>query len=100
MTLLQLSDLKKRLSVVYAIFYKVDGACLYVSRTNSLQQHLYTKHLSESESNIYLKKYLIEDLRWRDIDTMAAANFFNLPVLLSISRVFRYMHARTDRKAA
>lgn len=39
------SDLEDRLPVVYAIFDKVDGACLYVGRTKNLRRRLYTNHL-------------------------------------------------------
>lgn len=70
------SDLEGRLPVVYAIFDKVDGACLYVGSTKSPRRRLYTKHLSGSESNARLKKYLIGDPSRRNIDTMAAANYF------------------------
>ena len=73
---LQPSDLEDRLPVVYAIFDKVDGACLYVGSTKSPRRRLYTKHLSGSESNARLKKYLIEDPNQRNIDTTAAANYF------------------------
>lgn len=73
---LQPSDLDNRLPVVYAIFDKVDGACLYVGSTKSPRRRLYAKHLSGSESNARLKKYLIEDPSRRDIDTMAAANYY------------------------
>ena len=67
------SDLEDRLSVVYAIFDKTDGACLYVGRTKNLRQRLYTNHLMGPASNARLKKYLAEDLSREDIPTMEAA---------------------------
>ena len=70
------SDLEDRLPVVYAIFDKVDGACLYVGRTKNLRRRLYTNHLMGPESNARLKKYLIEDPEQKYIDTMAAAKYY------------------------
>ena len=67
------SDLEDRLSVVYAIFDKTDGACLYVGRTKNLRQCLDTNHLMGPASNARLKKYLAEDLSREDIPTMEAA---------------------------
>lgn len=66
------SDLEDRLPVVYAIFDKVDGACLYVGRTKSPRRHLYTTHLSGSESNARLKKCQIEDPVRKDIETIVS----------------------------
>ena len=54
------SVLEDRLPVVYAIFDKADGACLYVGRTKNLRRRLYTNHLMGPETNARLKKYLIE----------------------------------------
>ena len=70
------SDLEDGLPVVYAIFDKVDGACLYVGRTKNLRRRLYTNHLMGSVTNARLKKYLIEDPDRKDIDTMAAAKYY------------------------
>ncbi len=67
------SDLEDRLPVVYAIFDKVDGSCLYVGRTKNLRRRLYTNHLMGPITNARLKKYLIEDTGQKYIDTMAAA---------------------------
>ena len=65
-----------RLPVVYAIFDKADGACLYVGRTKNLRRRLYTNHLMGPETNARLKKYLIEDPEQKYIDTMAAAKYY------------------------
>ncbi len=70
------SDLEDRLPVVYAIFDKVDGACLYVGRTKNLRRRLYTNHLMGPETNARLKKYLIEDPERKDIETIAAARYY------------------------
>ena len=70
------SDLENRHPVVYAIFDKADGACLYVGRTKNLRRRLYTNHLMGPETNARLKKYLTEDPERRDNDTMAAAKKF------------------------
>ena len=70
------SDLEDGLPVVYAIFDKVDGACLYVGRTKNLRRRLYTNHLMGPVTNARLKKYLIEDPDRKDIDTMAAAKYY------------------------
>lgn len=67
------SVLEDRLPVVYAIFDKADGACLYVGRTKNLRRRLYTNHLMGPETNARLKKYLIEDTEQRTIDTIASA---------------------------
>lgn len=63
------SDLEDKLRVVYAIFDKTDGSCLYVGRTINLRRRLYTNHLMGPESNARLKKYLINDEERKDINT-------------------------------
>ena len=70
------SDLEDGLHVVYAIFDKADGSCLYVGRTKNLRQRLYTNHLMGPKSNARLKKYLAEDEARPDIPTMEAAKIF------------------------
>ena len=70
------SDLGERLHVVYAIFDKADGVCLYVGRTKNLRQRLYTNHLMGPKSTARLKKYLTEDETRTDIPTMKAAKQF------------------------
>ncbi len=64
------SDLEDRLPVVYAIFDKADGVCLYVGRTKNLRRRLYTNHLMGPEANARLKKYLLKDPKRTDIITM------------------------------
>ncbi len=64
------SDLEDRLPVVYAIFDKADGVCLYVGRTKNLRRRLYTNHLMGPETNARLKKYLVKDPKRTDIITM------------------------------
>ena len=64
------SDLQDRLPVVYAIFDKADGVCLYVGRTKNLRRRLYTNHLMGPETNARLKKYLVKDSGRTDISTM------------------------------
>ncbi len=66
------SDLENS-KVVYAIFDKADGTCLYVGRTKNLRRRLYTNHLMGSETTARLKKYLVKDKERSDIDTMPAA---------------------------
>lgn len=44
------SDLEDRLPVVYAIFDKAYGTCLYVCRTKNLRRRLYTNHLMGPEA--------------------------------------------------
>ena len=63
------SDLEDKLRVVYAIFDKKDGSCLYVGRTINLRRRLYTNHLMGPEANARLKKYLINDKDLKDINT-------------------------------
>ena len=70
------SDLKDKLAVVYAIFDKEDGLCLYVGRTKNLRQRLYNNHLMGPKSNARLKKYLTEDETRPDIPTMKEAKQF------------------------
>ena len=70
------SDLKDNLAVVYAIFDKEDGSCLYVGRTKNLRQRLYNNHLMGPKSNARLKKYLTEDDTRPDISTMEEAKQF------------------------
>lgn len=72
------SDLEDRLPVVYAIFDKMDGACMYVGRTKNLRQRLYTNHLMGPASNARLKKYLVEDPDRQDISTLEAAKQYLL----------------------
>ena len=55
------SDLESGLPVVYVVFDKKSGECLYVGRTKNLRQRLYTNHLMGNKSNARLKKYLIDD---------------------------------------
>ena len=64
------SVLQDRLPVVYAIFDKADGVCLYVGRTKNLRRSLYTNHLMGPETNARLKKYLVEDENREDISTL------------------------------
>ena len=64
------SVLQDRLPVVYAIFDKADGVCLYVGRTKNLRRRLYTNHLMGPENNARLKKYLVKDSDRTDISTI------------------------------
>lgn len=70
------SVLQDKLPVVYAIFDKTDGTCLYVGRTKNLRRRLYTNHLMGPKANARLKKYLVEDSDRKDILTMDAAKKF------------------------
>ena len=67
------SDLENGLPVVYAIFDKTSGSCLYVGRTRNLRQRLYTNHLMGPASNARLKKYLIGDPNRQDISNIEIA---------------------------
>ena len=70
------SDLEEKLPVVYAIFDKSDGSCLYVGRTKDLRRRLYTNHLMGPVTNARLKKYLIGDDDFPDINSLADAKKF------------------------
>ena len=70
------SVLKDKLPVVYAIFDKADGSCLYVGRTKNLRRRLYTNHLMGPETNARLKKYLVRDPDRKDVLTMNDAKKF------------------------
>lgn len=70
------SDLKDGLAVVYVINDTVTGETLYVGRTKNLRQRLYNNHLMGPKSNARLKKYLVEDNRLPEIETMNDAKLF------------------------
>ena len=54
----------------------VTGETLYVGRTKNLRQRLYNNHLMGPKSNARLKKYLVEDNRLPEIETMNDAKLF------------------------
>ena len=86
------SDLQEDYPVVYAIFDKADGTCLYVGKTKRLRQRLYTNHLMGKENSARLKKYLTEDPDRGFKDNMAAAKKF-----LKDRCYFQYLHVEDKR---
>ena len=88
---LKRSDLQEDYPVVYAIFDKVDGSCLYVGRTKKLRQRLYTNHLMGRENSARLKKYLKEDPDKNLRDISAAKTY------LINNCYFQYLHAEDTR---
>ncbi|MCQ2011657.1 GIY-YIG nuclease family protein [Sporolactobacillus sp. STSJ-5] len=65
------SQLKENLAVVYAIF--TEQETLYVGRTKNLRRRLYTNHLHGNLSTARLKKYLINDARFSEINSLELA---------------------------
>lgn len=61
---------------VYVIFLKNTGETLYVGRTKKLRRRLYTNHLMGPMTNARLKKYLVEDERYPDVEDLKAAKKF------------------------
>ena len=61
---------------MYVIFLKDTGETLYVGRTKKLRRRLYTNHLMGPEANARLKKYLVTDKRYPDIEDMEQAKAF------------------------
>ena len=88
---LKRSDLQEDYPVVYAIFDKVDGSCLYVGRTKKLRQRLYTNHLMGRENSARLKKYLIED-QDKNLKDISAAKTY-----LKDHCYFQYLYVEDTR---
>ena len=61
--------LEENIAVVYAIFDKNTCEALYVGRTKKLRRRLYTNHLQGNKSTARLKKYIVEDKEFSNIET-------------------------------
>ena len=61
---------------VYVIFLKDTGETLYVGRPKKQRRRLYTNHLMGPAANARLKKYLVADACYPDIENMEQAKAF------------------------
>ena len=88
------SMLPKDEAGVYVIFLKDTGETLYVGRTKKLRRRLYTNHLMGPEANARLKKYLVDDERYPNIEDMEGAKTF-----IKKNCAFRYLvEPDTDKR--
>lgn len=69
------SELPKKAGV-YIIWLKDTEEVLYVGRTTNLKQRLYNNHLQGNQSTARLKKYLVEDKNYPNINNYSDAKDF------------------------